>query len=83
MEGGPGAIQLYLGWVGGDSKHLEKQLNIALRKTLKAILKRSFGPVSVLGPRFNSSEYFSMRVEDPVNSRGGLNLGPAFLSRLV
>jgi hypothetical protein len=31
----------------------------------------------VLGPRFNSSEYRSMRVEDPVNMRGGLILGPA------
>jgi hypothetical protein len=38
------------------------------------------GQVSVLGPRFNASEYLSMRVEDPVR-RGGLNLGPAFLPR--
>ena len=37
----------------------------------------SFGPISVLSPRFNSSEYLSMRVEDPDNMRGGLNLGPA------
>ena len=37
----------------------------------------SFGPISVLGPRFNSSEYLSMRVEDPVDRRGGLNLGSA------
>jgi hypothetical protein len=29
-----------------------------------------------VGPRFNSSEYWSMRVEDPVNRRGGLKLGP-------
>jgi hypothetical protein len=28
--------------------------------TLEAISKRSFGPISVLGPHFNSSEYFSM-----------------------
>jgi len=39
--------------------------------------------MSVLGSRFNSSEYFSMRVEDPDNIRGGLNIGPAFLSRWV
>ena len=65
------------------SQVLEKQLNVALRKTLEAISKKSFGPVSALGPGFNSSEYLSMRVEDPVNSRGGLNLGPAFLSRWV
>ena len=41
------------------------------------------GQVSVLGPRFNSSEYLSMRVEDPVNRRDGLILGLAFLSRHV
>jgi hypothetical protein len=44
-------------------------------------LKKVFFPISVLGPRFNSSTYLSMRVEDPVNRRGGLKLGPAFLSR--
>jgi hypothetical protein len=33
----------------------------------------SFGPISVLGPRFNSSEYLKYA--------SGLNLGPAFLSR--
>jgi len=33
----------------------------------------------VLGPRFNPSEYLSMRVEDPVNMRGGLNFGPALI----
>jgi len=27
---------------------------------LEAILKKSFGPISILGPRFNSSEYWSM-----------------------
>ncbi len=43
----------------------------------------SFVPISVLSPRFNFSEYPSMRVEDPVNRRGGLNLAPAFLSRWV
>jgi hypothetical protein len=48
---------------------------------LEAISKKSFGPIFVLGPRFNASEYLSVRVEDPVNRRGGLNLGSAFLSR--
>jgi hypothetical protein len=54
---------------------------------IEAISKKSFGQsagggqVSVLGPRFNSSEYLSMRVEDPVSIRGGLNLNPAFLYR--
>jgi hypothetical protein len=38
-----------------------------------------FGPISVLSPRFNSSEYLSMRVEDPGIRRGGLNLGPALI----
>jgi len=33
--------------------------------------------------RFKSSTYLSMRVEDPVNKRGGLKLGPAFLFRWV
>ncbi len=46
---------------------------------LEAISKMSFGPISVLGPRFISSEYLSMRVEDPFNSRGGFNLGPALI----
>jgi hypothetical protein len=50
---------------------------------LEAISKKSFaqptkgGQVSVLGPRFNSSEYLGIRVENPVTSRDGLNLGPA------
>jgi len=44
---------------------------------LEAISKKSFVPISVLGPRFNSLTYLSMRVEDPVTSRGGLKLGPA------
>ena len=53
---------------------------------IKAISKKFFGPTHLrrtslcVGPRFNSSEHFSMRVEDPVR-RGGLNIGPAFLSR--
>jgi hypothetical protein len=38
---------------------------------------------SALKPRFKSSTYLSMRVEDPVNRRGGLKLGSAFLSRRV
>ena len=55
---------------------------------LEAISKKSFaqpakgGQVSGLGRLFNSSTSLSMRVEDPVSSRGGLKLGPAFLSRL-
>jgi hypothetical protein len=36
-----------------------------------------------LKPRFKSSTYLSMRIEDSVSSRGGLKLGSAFLSRLV
>jgi hypothetical protein len=50
---------------------------------LEAISKESFDPTSALKPRFKSSTYLSMRVEDPVNSRGGLKFGSAFLSRLV
>jgi hypothetical protein len=38
---------------------------------LEAISKKSFGPISVLGPRFNSSECLSMRVEDPVDNGAG------------
>ena len=64
-----------------------KGINLVMH--LEAISKKSFaqstkgGQVSVLGPRFNSSEYLGMRVENPATSRGGLNLGPAFLSRWV
>jgi hypothetical protein len=36
---------------------------------------------AALEPRFKSSTYRSMRVEDPVAGRGGLKLGSAFLSR--
>lgn len=50
---------------------------------LEAISKKSFGPISVLGSRFIASEYLSMRVENSVNRRGGLNLGPVFLFRWV
>jgi hypothetical protein len=51
----------------------------------EAISKKSFGQsagggqVSVLDPRFNSSEYLRMRVEDPVSSRSGLNLSPVLI----
>jgi hypothetical protein len=38
---------------------------------------------SALKPRFKSSTCLSMRVEDPVNRRGGLKLGSDFLSRRV
>jgi hypothetical protein len=50
-------------------------------------LKKSFRPirrrrakVSALSPRLKSSTYLSMRVEDPVNKRGGLTLGPVSIS---
>jgi len=46
-------------------------------------LKIIFSPTSALEPRFKYSTYLSMRVEDPVNRRDGLKLGPAFLSRWV
>jgi hypothetical protein len=38
---------------------------------LEVISKKSFGPISVLGPRFNSSEYLKYAC--------GLNLGPALI----
>jgi nicotinamidase/pyrazinamidase len=40
----------------GKMKPLQKVSD----KTLEAISKMSFGPISVLGLRFNSSEYLSM-----------------------
>jgi hypothetical protein len=52
-----------------------KGINLVMH--LEAISKKSFaqptkgGQVSVLGPRFNSSEYLSMRVEDPVDNGAG------------
>ena len=33
----------------------------------------------MLGPRFNFSEYLSMRVEDPVTIGGGLKLGSVLI----
>jgi len=41
------------------------------------------GQASALESRFKSATYLSMRVEDPVNKRGGLKFGSAFLSRWV
>ena len=35
--------------------------------------------LGVWEPRFKSSTYLSMRVEDPVNNRGGLKLGSALI----
>jgi hypothetical protein len=32
-------------------------IDVYIYKTLEAISKKFFGPISVLGPRFNASEY--------------------------
>jgi hypothetical protein len=48
---------------------------------LEAISKKYFHPISALSLRIKSSTYLSMRVEDPVNKRGELILGLAFLTR--
>jgi hypothetical protein len=50
------------------------------RLDLEAISKKSFRPISALSPRLKSSTYLSMRVEDPVNKRGGLIFGLALIS---
>jgi hypothetical protein len=62
------------------ARYLHRSMVISFPQ-IEAISKKSFRPISALSPRLKSSTYLSMRVEDPVNGRGGLILGPAFLSR--
>jgi hypothetical protein len=47
---------------------------------IEAISKKSFRPISALSHRLKYSTYLSMRVEDPVNRRGGLILGLVLIS---
>ena len=46
-------------------------IDVYIYKTIEAISKKSFGPISVLSPRFNPSEYLEYVC--------GLNLGHALI----
>jgi len=77
-----GAMMLdFLDWkAAGDAVRDGLAKAVAQKRVTYDLARQMAGATE---PRFKSSTYLSMRVEDPVNRRGGLKLGSAFLSRWV